>query len=272
MRYISIDGKEPDEAWRAKAKAVSDLLEAAATKAERDKIIDDNNNVWTELKPWLQKLSLGKCWFSEARDYFSHWDVEHYRPKKMAINQDGSERDGYWWLAFDWRNLRLCGNVGNRKKGAYFPLRIGTPQADAANRNIDDEFPYLLDPTRQQDTVLLSFDENGDVKPSGELDDWHAARVDESVKRYKLREHEPLMEGRRDVWSRCIRGVNLCQNLMVELGRSPTATKKEKVEQQMQTLRDMAKFEAEFSATACECLLSRDERWARRLAAEAQGV
>lgn len=271
MRFINLDGKEPDEHWCKKAKALSDQLDAAGTKATRDKLIKDNSAVWGELKPWLLELSKGKCWFSEAHDSFSHWDVEHYRPKTVSKNLDGTKRgEGYWWLAFDWRNFRICGNVGNRKKGGFFPLKDGTHQASAADRNVDDEVPYLLDPTRPEDPLLLCFDENGDVKPLPDLDVWNAARVDESIKRYKLRKHEPLMEARRDVWSRCVREVNRCQNLMEEHAKNASAAKREAVRQQILKLRDMVKFEAEFSATASECLRSRPQRWAQRLAAEGQ--
>jgi hypothetical protein len=271
MRFINLEKAEPDEAWRHKAKVLTDQLDAASTKTERDKIIKQNSAVWGELKPWLLIRSQNKCWFSEARDYFSHWDVEHYRPKSAAKNADGTSRaDGYWWLAFDWHNFRICGNVGNRKKGVFFPLRPGTHQAAAADRNTDDEFPLLLDPTRLEDTLLLSFDENGDVKQLAGLDEWSATRVEESIKRYKLREHEPLMEARRDIWSRCVREVNLCQNLMNEVSKSPSATKREAVRQQLLKLVEMASFGAEFSAAANECLRSRSENWAQRIASEAQ--
>jgi len=226
-----------------------------------------------ELKPWLLALSNGKCWFSEARGSFSHWVIEHYRPKKTAKNLDGTERgDGYWWLAFDWHNFRICGNVGNRKKGGFFPLRNGSHQANAADRNVEDEVPYLLDPTRPEDPLLVCFDENGDFKPLPDLDAWNTARVEESIKRYKLREHEPLMEARRDVWSRCVREVNYCQNLMAEMSSSPSATKREAVKQQILKLRKLVNFDAEFSATASECLRCRPEQWAQRLASQAQAT
>jgi hypothetical protein len=84
VRFINLDGKAPGEPWRIKAKALSDQLDASATKAARDKLIDDNSDVWGELKPWLLNLSNGKCWFTEAHDTFSHWDIEHYRPKKVS--------------------------------------------------------------------------------------------------------------------------------------------------------------------------------------------
>jgi len=271
MRVINLEGQQPEQNWLDKAKALSDQLNAEPDKAARDAIIEAHSDVWTELKPWLLQRSKGKCWFSEARDSFSHWDVEHYRPKKDAKNLDGTSRgDGYWWLAFDWRNFRVCGNVGNRKKGSFFPLRAGTHQATAADRNIDDECPLLLDPTRLEDTLLLSFDENGDVKALADLDVWNTERVEESIKRYKLREHEPLMEARRDVWSKCNREINHCQNLMDENSKHPSATKREAIRQQMLKVVGMVKFEAEFSATACECLRTRKEQWAQRLATQGQ--
>lgn len=271
MRYINFNGKEPSKEWLDKAKAVTALLDAAGSKAERDKIIDENSGIWGELKPWLLEFSKGKCWFSEARDVFNHWEVEHYRPKKVAKNLNGSKRtDAYWWLAFDWRNFRICGNVGNRKKGGYFPLRNNTHQGTAQNRNTDDEFPYLLDPTRPDDPLMLSFDENGDIKAQPDLDVWNTARVDESIKRYKLRGYEPLMEARRDVWARCTREINRCKVLMEELSTAPTATKKEEFKHQIEKLLGMVRFDAEFSAVAGECLRTRNERWARRLASESQ--
>jgi hypothetical protein len=55
--------------------------------------------MWGELKNWLLALSHQKCWFSEAKDSFQYWDLEHFRPKANAKNLDGSEREGYWWLA-----------------------------------------------------------------------------------------------------------------------------------------------------------------------------
>lgn len=144
MRFIDIEGKTPAntpanpdfpqwtpwteskwQAWLGKSNEYREKLieyhEAGDIEA-RNKFIDDHSLHWGKLKPWLEALSLGKCWFSEAKELFSHYDVEHFRPKKEAKVLDGTVRDGYWWLAFDYTNFRLCGNVGNRKKGGWFPL------------------------------------------------------------------------------------------------------------------------------------------------------
>src|ERR1035437_7197143 len=105
MRFIDWSDETPDQTWLSKAKSLTEQLKAAPDKASRNKIIDDNENVWRELRDWLLTLSHQKCWFSETRNLFTHgFDVEHYRPKKNVKNQDGSVRDenGYWWLAFDW--------------------------------------------------------------------------------------------------------------------------------------------------------------------------
>lgn len=111
------------DAWLATSKQLIErlaALEAAGGREERNVLIDKNKPHWDALKPWLLALSGGKCWFSEVRELYSHYDVEHFRPKKAAKALNGVNRDGYWWLAFDYMNLRLCGNVGNRKKGAGF--------------------------------------------------------------------------------------------------------------------------------------------------------
>lgn len=111
------------DAWVAKSEQlVTELaaLDSAGKREERNALIDSNSGHWGALKDWLLALSAGKCWFSEVRELYSHYDVEHFRPKKEAKALDASVRDGYWWLAFDYMNFRACGNVGNRKKVAGF--------------------------------------------------------------------------------------------------------------------------------------------------------
>jgi len=47
VRFINLEGEEPNKPWCAKARALSDQLDAAGTKAERDNIIDHNSAVWS---------------------------------------------------------------------------------------------------------------------------------------------------------------------------------------------------------------------------------
>lgn len=187
MRFINLNGRRPSQTWLRKAQRLLAALNAAADEAGRKQVIDANQVIWKELLPWLRKITKGKCWFSESRGACQYWEVEHYRPKGAARNLDGTVRaEGYWWLAFEWGNFRLCGGVSNRKKGCFFPLRAGTPIATPTNRNIDDEDPYLLDPTKQEDPPLLTFNRNGDVNPTPNMSAWDTERANVSIGRYKL--------------------------------------------------------------------------------------
>src|SRR5688572_16055458 len=179
------NGKKPSAAWLARAEILTDDLKNAPDRAARSRIIDDNAALWGEVKDWLMEFSDSKCWFSEARDTFSHWHVEHFRPKKEAKDPD---RDGYWWRAFDYLNYRLCGGVGNSKKGSYFPLRPGTEAATRPTDNCDDEAPVLLDPTREDDVMLLTFADGGRAAPA-ENAGWLRERAERSIERHKLNDH-----------------------------------------------------------------------------------
>ncbi len=266
MIYISIDGKTPPPKLLEKARQVTRKLEAAKTEKERNQIIEKNSSVWRSFKEWLLSLSHGKCWFSETKDAYSHPEVEHFRPKAKAKNLDGAKREGYWWLAFEWTNFRICGNVGNRKKGTFFPLREGSFAATSANRSIEDEIYYLLDPANPDDPGLLAFDEEGKAIPTPGLDEWQNNRVEVTIKLLKLY-HEPLEEARRDVWRKCRNKLEECQQLMKRMNKGGGATVRERLSGAMKELRQMVQSEAPLSSTAISCLLFSNVVWARRIVA-----
>jgi hypothetical protein len=202
MRHVRIDHKAPDKVWLDKAATLLKDLEDAADEDARNTIIDKNGGVWRELKDWLLVLSHQKCWFSETKDGFNHWHVEHFRPKKSAKDLDSTVHDAYWWLAFDWKNFRICGNVGNTKKGTFFPLREGCERAKPGG-DLRLEDPMLLDPTSSHDASLLSFNFEGDpiVSPTV-TDDWEIRRVQYSIDRMNLK-FGPLCDKRKTVWTTC---------------------------------------------------------------------
>jgi hypothetical protein len=270
MRFINMNGRAPNQKWLGKARRLLNELNTAPNDAARRTIIADNEDCWKELMPWLRKITKGKCWFSESRGACQYWEVEHFRPKGAAKNLDGTKRDeGYWWLAFEWGNYRLCGGVTNRKKGYYFPLRIGTHVATSLNRNIDDEDPYLLDPTKQEDPPLLTFNRNGDVTPTPQTTAWDTERAKVSIERYKLQEHEEFVEARRDIWEKCEREINQCRNLLHAQAIAPSATNRQKIRTQMEKLREMGNFFSEYSAAANDCLRSCPEPFFQKLASAA---
>lgn len=266
MIYISIEGKTPPPKLLEKAREVTQKLEAAKSEEERNRIIDRNDKVWRSFKDWLLTLSHGKCWFSEAKDIYSHPEVEHFRPKKKAKNSDGTEREGYWWLAFEWTNFRICGNVGNRSKGTFFPLREGSFAATSLDRAIEDEIYYLLDPANPDDPGLLAFDEEGKAIPTPGLDKWQNERVEVTVRRLKLY-YEPLAEARRDVWRNCRRKLEECEQLMKRMNEGGGAAVKERLSAKMKELRRMIQPDAPLSSTAISCLLFSNIGWAKRIVA-----
>lgn len=260
MRHIPLRDQKADPEWVKRATALMAELESAANSDARNKIIDDNGALWGQLKEWLLGLSHGKCWFSEAKDCFSHWDVEHYRPKKSARDRDGTTHGGYWWLAFDWENYRICGNAGNRKKGTFFPLRDGCARAGVGG-DYRHEVPMLLDPVDEDDPVLLFFDLEGRAVAAPHVSDaWETTRVGYSVERYNL-DSPPLMDKRKTVWAEC---WNRVEEYRRELGlcqKDPTnAVARDRVKQAARRVRAMIREEQELSAVARACVESAGDR------------
>lgn len=256
MRHIPLRDQHPDPDWLKKASALLTSLKTANNAEARTDIIDKNAAVWGELKDWLLKLSHGKCWFSEAKDCVSHWEVEHYRPKKSAKDRDGSVHDGYWWLAFDWQNFRVCGNAENRKKGTYFPLREGCARVGPTG-DLRLELPLLLDPIDEDDPVLLFFDIEGHAVAAPHVtSEWEQMRVAYSVERYNL-DFPPLMDKRKAVWAECWNRIEEYRYELSLYHRDQTNTvARDRVKQAAKSLRTMIKGEQELSAVARACLVS----------------
>jgi uncharacterized protein (TIGR02646 family) len=254
--------------WLAKsAQLVTDLaaLDAAGKRDKRNALIDANSAHWGALRKWLLALSAGKCWFAEVRELYSHYDVEHFRPKKEAKALDASLRDGYWWLAFDYMNFRACGNVGNRKKGGWFPLKDGSLCSTHARPCEASETPYLLDPIDDNDVALIAFDEEGKVIPMPGSSAWEQERVTETVKRLKLNEHAPLAEARRKVWQKVDRLIDDFTKAKVRCGAGDDPAVKGKLVEVRVRVREMTSPTAELSAVARWCLLVRNDPQLSRL-------
>lgn len=285
MIFIDLENKLPtdadlpdevrwsEEEWAAWKTESTRLLQELATLTaegkltERNKLIDDNGDHWKSLKPWLLHLSNGKCWFSDVRELFSHYDVEHFRPKKEAKSIDGNDRDGYWWLAFNYMNFRACGNVGNRKKGGWFPLRQGSLCSSYTAQCEESESRYLLDPVDDADVSLVAFDEEGKVVPVPNATDWEKERVEETVKRMKLNEHVPLAEERRKVWQKVDGLINDFKVAKDRCGGGYNPAAKEKLAEVCKRIRETTAKSSELSSVARWCLLLRNDPQLSRLIA-----
>lgn len=281
MIFIDLESKQPAdadlpakirwsqaewEAWLADAARLVDELKklnSVGKVKERNELIDKHAAHWGRLKPWLLTLSGGKCWFTEARDIASHLDVEHFRPKKVARNIKGPERDGYWWLAFDYTNFRIAGTVPNRKKGAWFPLRYGSQCSTFTRRCEGDEVPHFLDPTNAYDVTLLAFDEEGKAVPSPGITRWEVVRVRRTVDWLKLTEHQALAEERRKVWQNT---TKLIDKYLHALSCARTsAAARERLKGAAREIACLTKPDAELSAVAKWCVRLRNDPQLSRL-------
>lgn len=285
MRWIDFEGRTPTDndipgwtPWTQKqwqdwlATARDHLRELVRLHRKgmikaRNEYIDKKSAHWGKLKPWLLALSHNKCWFSDTGDTFSHYDVEHFRPKKEAKDLGHSVRDGYWWLAFEYSNYRICGNVGNRKKGGWFPLRDKSLCSTFDCQCEESETRYLLDPTDPEDVGLVAFDEEGNLVPHPDCDDWERIRVDESLTRLKLNEHEALVEARRQIWQKMSRKIERYLSVKARCSSNCNPGAEAELRRILREIKEMLKPEVQLSSVAKWCILFRNDRQLMRFVA-----
>lgn len=193
MRYIDLSKIDPADpeviAWERQARTCLADLEAASDHDARSAYLRQHN-IWSSFKPILIRYFGEKCWYSDCSLEGSFGDVDHFRPKNLSVNIDGSVvlDDGYWWLAYDYLNYRLscekCNRPwGNGGKGNYFPIKHGT---HAAQHGYPCEEDYLLiDPCNKDDVGLIGYNEEGRVIPLTN-DPWLQKRVKHSRWIYNL--------------------------------------------------------------------------------------
>jgi hypothetical protein len=269
MRYIALlEQDPPPQDWLDRAASATAEIEAEPNAAKRLNIIRKKAKLWSELKGWLLGLSNQKCWFSEAKDLCVYWEVEHFRPKGRALSLDKSAREGYWWLAFQWENYRICGRIGNARKGSYFPLGAAY-SATSTCRDTLEELPYLLDPTNKHDCALLSFDRLGRAVPASGVDTWSASRVSESVRLYGLDFHQLELQ-RQLIWEECERLLNELANLMKQQGEHPGVGKKVMIESAFGQIDRLASKKSVCSSVVLACLQKSEYPWARALLAHVE--
>jgi uncharacterized protein (TIGR02646 family) len=254
MIRIDLDTYKPSPAWQAKADAILQELELAGTATKRKAIIKKHSKLWGQLKDELLAKSHGKCWFSETKFSYSYAEIEHFRPKNGVRNFDNTRREGYWWLAFDWNNYRICAKKGNVVKGNHFGLKSGSFIATPSDRDVLREEILLLDPTNGEDPFLISFDENGKAIPQSGIEPWQVERVEYTIEKMSL-DNPTINEGRMRVWLLCRRKINHYFKLKKQLGIPGIASfARDETTEVFKDLKDLVNPNAEFSAVAIECL------------------
>lgn len=267
MIFVDITKINIEDAWINKSKVLTDemILNVGSVESVFT-LIDKNDSHWTKIKKELKKISYGKCWFSESRNVYSHYHIEHFRPKKRVINLDKSTRIGYWWLAFNFKNYRLCGSVGNTKKGNYFAIKRN--MALIHTDPIEDEVIYFLDPTNLRDCSLLAFDENGKAySKNTDSTSFDYERVEYTIERLDLN-YDSLQTARKIKWKEIYNLILEIDSLIIDYNSNLSTSNKIKLEEKYkQVLKNIAPC-AEFSSTAKACLKASGREWAIDILAE----
>lgn len=253
MRRVRIHGNPPAD-WVAEAEAVTLQLRAAADDAARDAIIEANKGLWIDdrIRNWLLGQFNNKCWYSEAQDSVSSIHVDHYRPKGRVKQELGGDTDcGYWWLAFNWNNYRICGQLLNVKKGDLFPIIEGNRCTADDPVSLHLEAPVLIDPLTDQ-TRLISYDKDEDacmaVVAAG-VQQTDQIRAEKTIEIMGLNLRPRLNEKRNDYWDGCMMKILEYQN-----AAGPQVFRLIFQASAMARLKEMVQYEAEFSSVSAACI------------------
>lgn len=173
MRFIDLEEIRPNIRQQIEAleEARAAVL-AEADAAQRAVLIERYRGRWTAVRDAFAAYSHDKCWYVECKNLGTDDDIDHFRPK-AGVKED-PDHPGYYWLAFDWTNLRLSCHRANRPrtnpetgatggKAGHFPLVDPATRARAPGDDLSREEPALLDPTKMADVILLTFTPNGEV-------------------------------------------------------------------------------------------------------------
>ena len=269
MRFIDFDSFSPSEAWRQRARLAESELAQRTTHEERMRYIEANSQIWRDLRQELIQQFGSRCWFTDAEETVAQLDTEHFRPKARVVEEDGTSSEGYWWLAFDYQNMRLAGQIPNRQhKRCFFPLLPQSFRANSQNRRWREENPVFLDPIKIDDVNLVSYSEEGAVVPSpSAITPEEQYRVRKTNELLGLSAHPPLVEARQRVWSHCRDVIAQVERLKAEereYGSSTPRTKAER-ERLMKELRRMIQARTPLSSVARACIFMSGLSWAQKL-------
>lgn len=199
----------PDD-WQVRADRASAAVRGAPP-SDRARVLRNNAQIWRDLKDVLAALSAGKCWYCETRETRSDSAVDHFRPKGSVAEATG--HDGYWWLAFDFRNYRFSCTLCNSRrvdktrsvvggKQDHFPLVSERRRCYGETDTLSNEAPLLLDPTDYHDPPLIWFEPDGSAVPSCDAaqkpEEHERARA--SIHLFHLN-HSAIRQTRRDLYN-----------------------------------------------------------------------
>jgi len=239
MIYVDLSSFVPNDDWRYTAWQLTQELISAVDKQT---FIKDNESFWGAIKNDLPLSH--KCWFTEETVGGFPYQVEHFRPKdgvrriskrnpikKLLKSFEEENRNGwtqkaslskecYWWLAFEHTNFRIVASLINSKKGNFFPIKQGTTIMYSPSDNIANEIHILLDPTKENDPQLLTFDNSGNAIPSkNDKTDFDYVRAFVSISIYGLNSYPFLVQKRVSKWKECEKAIKRANIKYIEMER-----------------------------------------------------
>lgn len=203
-----------------------------------------------ELKKAFVDFFFNKCWYTEVKLLGQDPHIDHFRPKGKITKYESYffnepiKENGYYWLANDPENYRVCCVYANRKtgeggKGTFFPLaddsELMTPNGTEVEK------PLLIDPCNKTEVSLITFMGNNVLASS--LDVYDQMRVTVSKKIYNM--EDPCIKTERNkVW--------------VEVEKTLEEYKTENITREvcLRRLKELVDPAAQFSACAIACVNS----------------
>lgn len=270
MIVVDISSLALTKKWLNKAKQLTQQLTNMSDDKQRSEFITKHSHMWRDLKAELEKISSNKCWYCEAENIRGDLHVDHYRPKSKVRNKDGTESYGYWWLAFNHTNFRLAcsycnsshtGPDGDAKgKAAQFPLFRESDRVTSPDSNINDELPFLLDPTNPSDPSLLWFADDGKaISRTPESDGFLYQRAVVSIEILNLNEVK-IVEARKKLWNQCHELIERGDRAYAHY-KNGSISGKTDFEQVIREIRRLIYSSAQFSAMARACFRGSAYEW-----------
>lgn len=253
MRKVIINGEPPIQ-WIEQANEINELLVNANSIEERNDIIDKYDRFWGrgDIKAWLIQQFDNKCWYTESVEAVGSYHVDHYRPKGSVRDQENNHTEGYWWLAFNWKNYILSGQLINVKKRDLFPILGTRAKKSCTDDELCLESPLIINPTTDQ-AYLISFqiDEGGCFAVEAEgIDENENQIAVNTISILGLNRLPILNDSRRKTWDQCIELIN---RYKTPVNRYPALALVEKT-QHVIALTEKIQYGAEYSSVAISCI------------------
>lgn len=259
--------------WLGRVKEANVELNKNKSVVEHHAYIEQHKSLWADddLKNWLLSLSKDKCWYTEVKHGADYPEVEHFRPKKSAKDENSVviSGAGYYWLAFNLTNYRISKPMPNRKKGTFFPIADEEKRALTSKDCHIDERPWFLDPLSPRDHLLLSFNDNGKAVPEYGTTRFQKNRVVFTVNHFGLN-HGLLNRRRKEVWKTIRQLFNQYSRLTAEAERTGSLRTETRAEEALEKIAERIKSSSEFSSVAKAALKKTGDPMAINIASSAE--